>query len=59
MLAAKSRRRAPLLLGLLMAAVAAAGYLGCQHFVHDDNHDHFADHRPHNHDHQGRGRQRQ
>jgi membrane fusion protein, multidrug efflux system len=32
--AVKSRRRAPLLLGLLMAVVAAAGYLGWQHFVH-------------------------
>ena len=29
----KSRRRAPLLVGLLIAAIAAAGYLGWQHFA--------------------------
>src|SRR5919198_2075884 len=32
--AVKSRRRAPLLVGLLAAAVAAGGYLGWQRFVH-------------------------
>jgi membrane fusion protein, multidrug efflux system len=31
----KGRRRAPLLVGLLIAAVAAAGYLGWQHFAHN------------------------
>jgi membrane fusion protein, multidrug efflux system len=33
--AVKSRRRAPLVLGLLMAAVAGGGYLGWQHIAHD------------------------
>jgi membrane fusion protein, multidrug efflux system len=33
--AVKSRRRAPLVLGLLMAAVAGGGYLAWQHFAHD------------------------
>jgi membrane fusion protein, multidrug efflux system len=33
--AVKSRRRAPLVLGLLMAAVAGGGYLGWQHFAHN------------------------
>jgi membrane fusion protein, multidrug efflux system len=32
--AVKSRRRAPLVLGLLMAAVAGVGYLGWQHIAH-------------------------
>jgi membrane fusion protein, multidrug efflux system len=32
--AVKSGRRAPLLVGLLVAAVAAGSYLGWQHFVH-------------------------
>jgi membrane fusion protein, multidrug efflux system len=31
---AKRRRRAPLLVGLVMIAVASAGYLGWQHFAH-------------------------
>src|ERR1700751_3932322 len=31
---AKRRRRAPLLAGLVMIAVMAAGYLGSQHFAH-------------------------
>jgi membrane fusion protein, multidrug efflux system len=33
--AVKSSRRAPLVLGLLMAAVAGGGYLGWQHFEHN------------------------
>jgi membrane fusion protein, multidrug efflux system len=33
--AVKSSRRAPLVLGLLMAAVAGGGYLAWQHFAHD------------------------
>jgi membrane fusion protein, multidrug efflux system len=33
--AVKSRRRAPLIVGFLMAAVAAGGYLGWQRFAHD------------------------
>jgi membrane fusion protein, multidrug efflux system len=33
--AVKSRRRAPLVLGLLMAAVAGGGYLGWQHIAHN------------------------
>ncbi len=33
--AAKNRRHAPLLVGLLIAAVAAGGYLGWQHFSHN------------------------
>jgi membrane fusion protein, multidrug efflux system len=33
--AAKNRRHAPLLVGLLIAAVAAGGYLGWQHFAHN------------------------
>ena len=33
--AAKNRRHAPLLVGLLIAAVAAGGYLGRQHFSHN------------------------
>ncbi|HEY2533508.1 MAG TPA: efflux RND transporter periplasmic adaptor subunit [Xanthobacteraceae bacterium] len=33
--ARKNRRHAPLLVGLLITAVAAAGYLGWQHFAHD------------------------
>jgi multidrug efflux system membrane fusion protein len=32
--AAKNRRRPPLLVGLVMIAVVAAGYLGWQHFAH-------------------------
>jgi membrane fusion protein, multidrug efflux system len=33
--AVKSRRRAPLIVGLLVVAVAAGGYLGWQRFAHD------------------------
>jgi multidrug efflux system membrane fusion protein len=33
--AVKNRRLAPLLVGLLLAAVAAGGYLGWQHFAHN------------------------
>ena len=33
--AVKSRRRAPLLVSLVMAAVAAGGYVGWQHFAHN------------------------
>jgi membrane fusion protein, multidrug efflux system len=33
--AVKNRRHAPLLVGLLIAAVAAGGYLGWQHFAHN------------------------
>ena len=33
--AVKSRRRAPLLVGVVMAAVAAGGYVGWQHFAHN------------------------
>ena len=33
--AAKNRRHAPLLVGLLIAAVAAGGYLGWQHSAHN------------------------
>ena len=32
--AAKRGRRAPLLVGLMMIAVASGGYLGWQHFAH-------------------------
>jgi membrane fusion protein, multidrug efflux system len=33
--AVKSRRRAPLIVGLLVVAIAAGGYLGWQRFAHD------------------------
>ena len=33
--AAKNRRHAPLFVGLLIAAVAAGGYLGWRHFAHN------------------------
>ena len=32
--AAKHRRRAPLLVGLVIIALASGGYLGWQHFAH-------------------------